>query len=87
MLCSWRTKYFYKYWTNISCKEVNALIGVLAHEVGHIWRASRTVNSMKRAQETVTIATIITAGLMAASKVAGLDTPAGLAKLLHLALV
>ena len=36
---------------------------------------------MKRAQETVTIATIITAGLMAASKVAGLDTPAGLAKL------
>ena len=36
---------------------------------------------MKRAQETVTIATIITAGLMAASNVAGLDTPAGLAKL------
>ena len=63
--------------------EVNALIAVLAHEIGHIsgGHLYRTVNSMKRAQETVTIATIITAGLMAASKVAGLDTPAGLAKL------
>ena len=67
----------------LAAKEVNALIGVLAHEVGHIsgGHLNRTVNSMKRAQETVTIATIITAGLMAASKVAGLDTPAGLAKL------
>ena len=67
----------------LAAKEVNALIGVLAHEVGHIsgGHLNRAVNSMKRAQETVTIATIITAGLMAASKVAGLDTPAGLAKL------
>ena len=67
----------------LAAKEVNALIGVLAHEVGHIsgGHLNRTVNSMKRAQETVTIATIITAGLMAASKVAGLDTPAGIAKL------
>ena len=67
----------------LAAKEVNALIGVLAHEVGHIsgGHLNRTVNSMKRAQETVTIATIITAGLMAASKVAGLDTPSGLAKL------
>ena len=67
----------------LAAKEVNALIGVLAHEVGHIsgGHLNRSVNSMKRAQETVTIATIITAGLMAASKVAGLDTPAGLAKL------
>ena len=67
----------------LAAKEVNALIGVLAHEVGHIsgGHLNRAVNSMKRAQETVTIATIITAGLMAASKVAGLDTPAGIAKL------
>ena len=67
----------------LAAKEVNALIGVLAHEVGHIsgGHLNRTVNSIKRAQETVTIATIITAGLMAASKAAGLDTPAGLAKL------
>ena len=36
---------------------------------------------MKKAQDTVTIATIITAGLMAASKAAGLNTPSGLAKL------
>ncbi len=67
----------------LAAKEVNALIGVLAHEIGHIsgGHLNRTVNSMKRAQETVTIATILTAGLMAASKAAGLDTPAGLAKL------
>ena len=67
----------------IAAKEVNALIGVLAHEIGHIsgGHLNRTVNSMKRAQETVTIATIITAGLMAASKAAGLDTKVGLAKL------
>ena len=67
----------------LAAKEVNALIGVLAHEIGHIsgGHLNRTVNSMKKAQETVTIATIITAGLMAVSKAAGLDTPAGLAKL------
>ena len=67
----------------LAAKEVNALIGVLAHEIGHIagGHLNRTVNSMKKAQETVTIATILTAGLMAASKAAGLDTPAGLAKL------
>ena len=67
----------------LAAKEVNALIGVLAHEIGHIagGHLNRTVNSMKRAQETVTIATILTAGLMAVSKAAGLDTPAGLAKL------
>jgi predicted Zn-dependent protease len=67
----------------LKAKEVNALIGVIAHEIGHITggHLNRTINSMKKARETVTIATIITAGLMAASKVAGLDTPGGLAKL------
>ena len=67
----------------LKAKEVDGLIGVLAHEIGHIagGHLNRTINSMKKAQKTVTIATIITAGLMAASKVAGLDTPAGLAKL------
>ena len=67
----------------LKAKEVDALIGVLAHEIGHIagGHLNRTINSMKKAQDTVTIATIITAGLMAASKAAGLDTPAGLAKL------
>ena len=67
----------------LKAKEVDALIGVLAHEIGHIagGHLNRTINSMKKAQETVTIATIITAGLMAASKAAGLDTPSGLAKL------
>ncbi|MFP6778659.1 MAG: M48 family metalloprotease [Alphaproteobacteria bacterium] len=67
----------------LKAKEVDALIGVLAHEIGHIagGHLNRTINSMKKAQKTVTIATIITAGLMAASKAAGLDTPAGLAKL------
>jgi len=67
----------------LKAKEVDALIGVLAHEVGHIagGHLNRTINSMKKAQDTVTIATIITAGLMAASKVAGLNTPSGLAKL------
>ena len=61
----------------LKAKEVNALIGVLAHEVGHIagGHLNRTINSMKDAQNTVTIATIITAGLMAASKAAGLRTP------------
>ena len=67
----------------LKAKEVDGLIGVLAHEIGHIagGHLNRTINSMKKAQKTVTIATIITAGLMAASKVAGLDTPAGMAKL------
>jgi len=67
----------------LKAKEVDALIGVLAHEIGHIagGHLNRTINSMKKAQETVTIATIITAGLMAASKAAGLNTPSGLAKL------
>ena len=67
----------------LKAKEVDGLIGVLAHEIGHIagGHLNRTINSMKKAQKTVTIATIITAGLMAASKAAGLDTPAGLAKL------
>lgn len=67
----------------LKAKEVDALIGVLAHEIGHIagGHLNRTINSMKKAQDTVTIATIITAGLMAASKAAGLNTPSGLAKL------
>ena len=67
----------------LKAKEVDALIGVLAHEIGHIagGHLNRTINSMKKAQNTVTIATIITAGLMAASKAAGLNTPSGLAKL------
>ncbi len=67
----------------LKAKKVDALIGVLAHEIGHIagGHLNRTVNSMRKAQETVTIATILTAGLMAASKIAGLDTPGGMAKL------
>ena len=69
----------------LKAKDVNALIGVLAHEIGHIagGHLNRTVNSMREAQNTVTIATIITAGLMAASKVAGLRTP-GIGKLVTL---
>ncbi|MDB9761886.1 M48 family metalloprotease [Alphaproteobacteria bacterium] len=66
----------------LKAKEVNALIGVLAHEIGHIagGHLNRTTNSMKDARSTVTIATIITAGLMAASKAAGLKT-SGIGKL------
>ena len=69
----------------IKAKEANALIGVLAHEIGHIagGHLNRTINSMKEARSTVTIATIITAGLMAASKAAGLRTP-GIGKLVTL---
>ena len=66
----------------LKAKEVNALIGVLAHEIGHIagGHLNSSINSMKDARNTVTIATLITAGLMAASKVAGLRTP-GIGKL------
>ena len=69
----------------LKAKDVNALIGVLAHEIGHIagGHLNRTINSMKDARSTVTIATIITAGLMAASKAAGLSTP-GISKLVTL---
>tara|TARA_B110000261_G_scaffold162306_1_gene205619 strand:+ start:340 stop:1767 length:1428 start_codon:yes stop_codon:yes gene_type:complete len=66
----------------LKAKKADALIGVLAHEIGHIagGHINSTINSMKKATTTVTIATIITAGLMAASKVAGLNTP-GIARL------
>ncbi len=69
----------------LKAKEADALIGVLAHEIGHIagGHISRTINSMKTAHNTVTIATIITAGLMAASRAAGFNTP-GIGKLVTL---
>ena len=69
----------------LKAREANALIGVLAHEIGHIagGHLSSTINSMKDARNTVTIATIITAGLMAATKAAGLRTT-GLGKLVTL---
>lgn len=69
----------------LKAKEVDALIGVLAHEIGHIagGHLNRTMNSMKTATNTVTIATIITAGLMAASRAAGFNTP-GIGKLVTL---
>jgi len=69
----------------LKAKEANALIGVLAHEIGHIagGHLNNTINSMKDARNTVTIATIITAGLMAASKVSGIRTP-GIGKLVTL---
>ena len=69
----------------LKAKEANALIGVLAHEIGHIagGHLNRTINSMKDAGNTVAIGTIITAGLMAASKAAGVRIP-GMAKLITL---
>jgi len=69
----------------LKAKHSDALIGVLAHEIGHIagGHLNNTLNSMKDANNTVTIATIITAGLMAASKAAGLDTH-GMTKLVTL---
>ena len=43
----------------LKAKEVDALIGVLAHEIGHIagGHLNRTINSMKKAQNTVIIIT------------------------------
>ena len=69
----------------LKAKEADALIGVLAHEIGHIagGHLNRTINSMKDARSTMTIATIITAGLMAASSAAGMRTP-GISKLITL---
>ena len=66
----------------LKAKKADALIGVLAHEIGHIagGHLNRTMNAMKDANNTVTIATIITAGLMVFSKVADLHTP-GISKL------
>jgi len=67
----------------LKANNVDALIGVLAHEIGHIagGHLNRTMNSMKKANETVIISTILTAGLMAATKMAGINTPGGMAKL------
>ena len=69
----------------LKSKNVGQIIGVLAHEIGHIagGHLNRTINSMKDARSTMTIATIITAGLMAASSAAGMRTP-GISKLITL---
>jgi len=69
----------------LKAKKADALIGVLAHEIGHIagGHLNRTINSMKDASNTVTIATLITAGLMVASKASGMRTP-GIGKLITL---
>ena len=59
----------------IKAKDHNAVLGVLAHEAGHIagGHLIKTSKAVEKAQHTSIIATIITAGLMAISHSKDLD--------------
>ena len=65
----------------------NALIGVMAHEIGHIsgGHLIKTNKAINRAQNTAIIATIITAGLMAISHANDTDIK-GISKLATIAI-